>query len=102
MMSISLKDRIFYFQQFSGDDVEFYRVTRSTTNTCEVVTLGKSVVYQNDDFQYVEPDLKGEGLKKRCKVISFDVIQFRSDSNMAHLWDGKPVKQNVVIFLPCF
>ena len=100
-MSISLKNEIFFLQTFFDSEVEFYRVVRSTTNTCEVLKLKKNVVFQNEDFQYVEPQEDVMKEKHRCRVISYDVIEFKS-GKLAQLWDGKPVKQSVIIYLPVF
>ena len=97
-MSRHLKGQIFFMHPSCQEDVEFYRVTRSTTNTCEVSKLGKSVVYQNENTQYVEPDLQDSGGVSRCKVVSQNQIKFKS-GEIGTLWDGKPVKQNTIIFM---
>ena len=97
-MSTNLKNQIFCMQASHEDDVEFYRVTRSTTNTCEVKKMKKNVIFQNENTQYVEPDLESGGSKSRCRVISEIEIQFKS-GELGHLWDGKPVKQNAIIFM---
>jgi len=98
-MSRNLKNEIFFFQSCGGDVVEFYRVTRSTTNTCEVARMKKTVIFQTEDLQYVEPDFKTEGEKSRCRILSYDEIEFKS-GEIASLWDRKPVTQNTIIFLP--
>lgn len=103
-MSVSLKDKIFYKQNFFDEEVEFFKVLRATTNTCEVLPVKKKVVFQNEDFQFVEPDLfesVTDNFKERCKVIDVDIIEFKS-GRMAQSWDGKPVKQQTIIFLPVF
>jgi len=98
-MSRTLKRNIFYVQAYDSEDVEFYRVTRSTTNTCEVERLRKTIVFQNEDVQWVEPDLKSSGNLYRCRVIRETEIEFKSgDTGIA--WDGKPVKQTCIIYMP--
>jgi hypothetical protein len=98
-MSVRLKGKIFYKQPFSEDDVEFYKVSRSTTNTCEVFLMTKRVVYQNEDHQYVEPGDQSENSRHRCRVICKDMIEFKS-GDVAQTWDGKPIKQQSIIYLP--
>lgn len=98
-MSISLKNEIFCLQNYAGDQVEFYKVTRSTTNTCEVTKMNKTVIFQTEDIQYVEPDFRSEGAISRCRVLSYDIIEFKS-GEIAQLWDRKPVIQNTIIFMP--
>ena len=100
-MSISNKGKIFFVQPFAEEDVVFYKVERSTTNTCEIFQMEKKIVFQNEDFQFVEPGTKKTGQKQRCKVIKPDVIQLKT-GDMAQVWDGKPVKQSTIIFLPVF
>lgn len=98
-MSASLKNRIFYVQSYETSDVIFFKVVRSTTNTCEVVNVKKTIVFQNEDVQYVEPDLRREGLKERCKVLNDKQIKFK-DGDIGTIWDGKPVKQICIIYMP--
>lgn len=81
-----------------GSDITFFEVLRSTTNTCEVVTLQKKVVAQNDYHQFVEPDVSSHGSKKRCKVVNSKKIML-NDTEHAVLWDGLPVRQITRIFL---
>jgi hypothetical protein len=98
-MSIQLKNQIFYIQSTGYEDVEFYRITRSTTNTCEVSSMRKTIVFQNENIQFVEPDIKSEGSMQRCKVVSDSEIKFKNGET-AFSWDGKPVKQVTIIFMP--
>ena len=100
-MSVRFKGKIFFVQPYSEDDVVFYKVERSTTNTCEVSQIDKVVVFQNEDFQYVEPGERTLQNKQRCRVLNSDLIEFKS-GELAQPWDGKPIKQTTIIFLPIF
>lgn len=98
-MPSKLNSCIFYVQVYESEDVQFFRVTRSTTNTCEVERLRKTIVFQNEDVQWVEPDLKGSGERHRCRVIKETEIEFKSGERGLS-WDGKPVKQTCIIYMP--
>ena len=100
-MSTQLKDQIFYTQSSGYEEVEFYRIIRSTTNTCEVSRLRKVIIFQSEDIQYVEPDIESDGLRFRCKVLSSFHIKFKT-GELGLPWDGKPVKQIALIFVPVF
>lgn len=98
-MSRLSKGSIFFHALLKDDtEVSFFEVVRSTTNTCEVVSVSKNVVAQDDFYQFVEPDLSSRGFKKRCKVISSKKIMLK-EGEYAVLWDGLPVRQTMRIFL---
>ena len=100
-MSVHLKNEIFVIQEHTDGDVEFYKVTRSTTNTCEIETLRNKIIHQGEEFQYVEPDPASKmGKKLRCKVLDRFSLEVRNTGATLHVWDGKPVKQRtLIIFL---
>jgi hypothetical protein len=98
-MSKNLKGKIFYYVSLLDEsDVSFFRVTRSTTNTCEVEVLSKYVVAQSDVYQFVEPELNKSTGKKRCKVLESAKIEFEP-GKIAEIWDGLPIRQVTRIFL---
>ena len=99
-MSRHLKGKIFVTKSKKlYEDVAFYRVTRATTNTCELIGLEKNVIFQNEDHQFVEPGCRElVGNLSRCRVLGVDIIEFKS-GEIATEWDGKPVKQPTFIFL---
>ena len=100
-MSVNLKGKIFFVQPYADEDVVFYRVERSTTNTCEVFQMEKKVVFQNEDVQFVEPGTNPTKHRQRCRVLKTDMIEFKS-GELGEIWDGKPIKQTTTIFLPVF
>ncbi len=102
-MSRSLKDQIFYsLENMLDPEVYFYKVTRATTNTCEIIKMTKRIVGQDENSQFVEPEKEVEGsLKMRCKILSSKKICMKN-GNTAELWDGLPVKQGLRVFLLSF
>ena len=97
-MAKNLSGKIFTMHDAGEENVTFFRVMRATTNTCEVVKMRKSVVYQTEDYQFVEPGKELEEKKTRCKVIDLLTIKFKS-GDIAHAWDGKPVRQTALVYL---
>lgn len=98
-MSKSLKGKIFYYVSvFPEAEVHFYKVSRATTNTCEVVSLKKTIAQQTEAYQLVKPDLTSEGSKHRCRVLDLDHIKM-ADGQTAVCWDGNPVRQATRIII---
>ncbi len=101
-MSKKLIGKVFYYvTSLDSEDVVFYKVLRSTTNTCDVIELGKVVVAQTDYHQFVEPDFKHEGNRKRCKVLNATSVSLEP-GKIANLWDGLPIRQIIRIFLTSY
>jgi hypothetical protein len=98
-MSKSLKGKIFYYTSvFPEAEVYFYKVSRATTNTCEVISLKKAIVSQTGSYQLVEPDLTSEGTKCRCKVLDLGHIEMAT-GQIAVCWDGNPIRQATRIII---
>tara|TARA_Y100000114_G_C11693186_1_gene294630 strand:- start:325 stop:636 length:312 start_codon:yes stop_codon:yes gene_type:complete len=98
-MSKSLKGKIFYYTSvFPEAEVYFYKVSRATTNTCEVVALKKSIVSQTGSYQLVAPDTTSEGAKHRCKVLDLNHIEMASGQTAVY-WDGSPIRQATRIII---
>ena len=92
-MSKALKGKIFYYTSvFPNVEVYFYKVTRATTNTCEVISLKKAIVTQTEAYQLVKPDLSSEGDKTRCRVLDLDHIEMPTGQTAVY-WDGNPIRQ---------
>ena len=102
-MSRYLKDQIFYsLENLLDPEVYFYKVTRATTNTCEVVNMTKLIVGQDEKSQFVEPEKEVKGSPKiRCKILNSKKICMKNGKT-ADLWDGLPVKQGLRVFLLSF
>ena len=80
--------------------VSFYQVMRSTSNTCEIREIKKSIVSQIHDEQEVKP-LKDNFISEsiRRKILPTGCIMI-SRNLYAWPWSGKSHWQASLIFIP--
>jgi hypothetical protein len=80
--------------------INFFKIIRSTTNTCEIQELKKNIIKCVGNLQEVEPDFNNfkNNLVLRKKIKENKVI---IDKNIfASLWEGIPLWQTSFIYIP--
>ena len=80
--------------------VNFYQVTRATSNTCEVRELRKKIQTQNYDEQQVVPipdDFISDPIRRKVEKSGCLMIE---PGLYAWPWDGLGVWQTVIIYMP--